>query len=93
MAQIEIYTTPFCPYCHRTKALLQRKGVPFDEIDVMMSPGKRKQMRERAGGGSTVPQIFIDGEHIGGSDELVELDLDGRLDRLLGIGSRESDRR
>jgi glutaredoxin 3 len=86
VAEIEIYTTPFCPYCHRAKALLQRKGVPFDEIDVMMSPGKRKEMRERAAGGNTVPQIFIDGEHIGGSDELIELDQDGRLDPLLGIG-------
>jgi glutaredoxin 3 len=82
VAEIQIYTTPFCPYCHRAKALLQRKGVPFDEIDVMMSPGKRKEMRERAAGGNTVPQIFIDG-----SDELIELDQDGRLDPLLGIGS------
>ena len=86
VAEIEIYTTPFCPYCHRAKALLQRKGVPFNEIDVMMAPGKRQEMRERAAGGNTVPQIFIDGAHIGGSDELIELDQDGRLDPLLGLG-------
>ena len=83
MAEVEIYTTPFCPYCHRAKTLLQSKGAPFTEIDVMMSPGKRAEMRERAGGGNTVPQIFIDGRHVGGSDELVDLDLDGRLDGLL----------
>lgn len=83
VAEVEIYTTPFCLYCHRAKALLERKGAAFTEIDVMMSPGKRAEMRERAGGGNTVPQVFIDGRHIGGSDELVDLDLDGRLDDLL----------
>jgi len=86
VAEVEIYTTPFCPYCHRAKALLDSKGVAFTEIDVMMSPGKRTEMRERAGGGNTVPQIFIDGHHVGGSDELVDLDLDGRLDGLLAGG-------
>ena len=83
MPEIEIYTTPFCPYCHRAKRLLKDKGVAFTEIDVMMAPGKRKEMRERAGGGNTVPQIFIDGSHIGGSDDLMELEQEGRLDRLL----------
>lgn len=84
MPEIEIYTTPFCPYCHRAKRLLNDKGVAFHEIDVMMSPGKRSEMRERAGGAGTVPQIFVDGQHIGGSDDLVELENDGRLDALLG---------
>ncbi|MGF1639491.1 MAG: glutaredoxin 3 [Rhodospirillales bacterium] len=84
MVEVEIYTTPFCPYCHRAKALLNGKGVSFTEIDVMMAPDRRREMRERAGGGNTVPQIFIDGRHIGGSDDLLELDRDGRLDPLLG---------
>ena len=84
MPEIEIYTTPFCPYCHRAKQLLNDKGFAFTEIDVMMEPGKRDEMRERAGGAGTVPQIFVDGQHIGGSDELVELENDGRLDALLG---------
>lgn len=85
MVQVDIYTTPFCPYCYRAKALLKEKGVKFDEIDVMLSRGKRAVMRERAGGGKTVPQIFIDGRHIGGWDELAELDGEGKLDPLLGI--------
>lgn len=85
MAEVEIYTTPFCPYCHRAKSVLDKKGVGFREIDVMMSPGKRGEMRERAGGINTVPQIFVDGRHIGGSDELLELDRGGELEELLGI--------
>ncbi len=85
MPVIEIYTTPFCPYCHRAKRLLKDKGVEFSEIDVMMAPKRRAEMRERAGGGNTVPQIFIDGRHVGGSDDLHELDRDGRLDPLLGL--------
>lgn len=87
MPEIEIYTTPFCPYCHRAKALLKGKGVAFQEIDVMMAPGRRKEMRERAGGANTVPQIFVDGRHLGGSDELRELDREGHLDPLLGLAA------
>ncbi|TVR97820.1 MAG: glutaredoxin 3 [Rhodospirillales bacterium] len=83
MPTIEVYTTPFCPYCHRAKTLLQSKGVAFTEIDVMMTPGKRAEMRERAAGRNTVPQVFINGRHIGGSDELAELDKAGGLDPLL----------
>ncbi len=86
MAAVEIYTTPFCPYCARAKRLLERKGVPYTEIDVS-GAGPRQEMTERAGGGHTVPQIFIDGRHVGGSDELFELDMDGELDPLLGLGS------
>ena len=84
MADVELYTTPFCGYCHRAKALLGQKNVDFKEIDVMMSPGKRREMRERASGANTVPQIFIDGKHIGGSDDLLELEALGKLDEMLG---------
>jgi glutaredoxin 3 len=83
MAHIELYTTPICPFCHRAKQLLQRKGVAYDEINVMLNPGRRAEMLERAGGARTVPQIFIDGRHIGGCDELYALDARGGLDALL----------
>ncbi len=83
MADVEIYTMPFCPYCHRAKNLLKQKGVDYTEYDVMMASGKRAEMRERAGGRNTVPQIFIDGRHIGGSDDLIALDQRGELDPLL----------
>lgn len=84
MALVEIYTTAFCPYCHRAKRLLRDKGVDFEETDVTMSPRKRARMRERAEGRHTVPQIFIDGQGIGGCDELTALERTGRLDELLG---------
>ncbi|MGE0154424.1 MAG: glutaredoxin 3 [Reyranellaceae bacterium] len=83
MAKIEIYTTPICPYCARAKGLLEDKGAAFEEIDVFMDVGQREQMRRRAGGRNTVPQIFIDGAHIGGCDELVALERAGKLDPLL----------
>jgi glutaredoxin 3 len=82
MAKIEIYTTPFCGYCARAKSLLDRKGVGYDEMDVMMDDKKRTEMRTRAHR-STVPQIFINGRHIGGSDELAALEQAGKLDSLL----------
>ena len=82
MAKIEIYTTPFCGYCARAKGLLDKKGAAYDEIDVMMDDKKRAEMRERAKR-STVPQIFINGQHIGGSDELAALEQAGKLDALL----------
>lgn len=82
MAKIEIYTTPFCGYCARAKALLEQKGAAFDETDVMMDDKKRGEMRERACR-TTVPQIFINGRHIGGSDELAALERAGELDALL----------
>ncbi len=82
MAKIEIYTTPFCGYCARAKALLGEKGAAFDEMDVMMDDKKRSEMRERAKR-TTVPQIFINGAHIGGSDELAALERAGKLDALL----------
>ena len=84
MADIEIYTKFLCPYCTRAKALLESKGVGFREIDVTMDAGLRRTMIERSNGRTTVPQIFIDGQHVGGSDELAALDARGGLDPLLG---------
>jgi glutaredoxin 3 len=83
MAQVEIYTTPFCPYCSRAKALLARKGVAFQEIDAPNGSEARNAAIERSGGKTTVPQIFIDGRAIGGSDDLAALDRAGKLDPLL----------
>jgi len=83
MAPIEIYTTRYCSYCFAAKALLQRKGVPYTEVDVTGDPQRREQMIERANGRMTVPQIFIGANHIGGSDELYALDRAGKLDPLL----------
>jgi glutaredoxin 3 len=85
MAQVEIYSTLFCPYCARAKSLLERKGVDFVNIDVIENTSKRDEMVQRSGGRQTVPQIFIDGEHIGGSDDLAALDRAGRLDAKLGL--------
>jgi glutaredoxin 3 len=84
MAQVEIYTTPLCPYCWRAKRLLQQKNVEFVEIDLWQEPGRRAEMVERAGGRRTVPQLFIDGQGIGGSDELAALEAKGELDGMLG---------
>ncbi|MBM3649496.1 MAG: glutaredoxin 3 [Alphaproteobacteria bacterium] len=82
MAKVEIYTTPFCGYCARAKGLLDSKGAAYEEIDVMMDDKKRAEMRERSRR-TTVPQIFINGQHVGGSDELAALDHSGKLDPLL----------
>ncbi|MBF0248200.1 MAG: glutaredoxin 3 [Alphaproteobacteria bacterium] len=84
MAKVEIYSTPVCPYCVRAKALLDKKGVKYEDVNVMGNREKRKEMEQRSGG-HTVPQIFIDGEPIGGCDDLYELDFDGELDQLLGL--------
>jgi glutaredoxin 3 len=83
MAEVELYTTTFCPYCSRARALLKRKGVAYTEIDIIEEPARRDEMIQRAAGRTSVPQIFIDGEHIGGSDELVALDRAGELDAKL----------
>jgi glutaredoxin 3 len=80
---VVIYTTLLCPYCHRAKALLRKKGVAFTEIDVGMDPQKRAEMMKRADGRHTVPQIFIGDTHVGGCDDLHELDDRGGLDPLL----------
>ena len=83
MAKVEIYTTPFCPYCYSAKALLARKGVSFEELDAPHGSAARRSAIERSGGRTTVPQIFINGRSIGGSDELAALDRAGKLDPLL----------
>jgi glutaredoxin 3 len=84
MAKVEMYATGWCPYCARARALLERKGVAFTEIDIDEEPRRRDEMIRRARR-TSVPQIFIDGEHIGGSDELAALDRAGKLDPKLGI--------
>lgn len=83
MKAVEIYTTPSCPYCHAAKRLLAKKGASYSEIDVSRDASLRTAMIKRANGGRTVPQIFIGGAHVGGSDELHMLDHAGKLDALL----------
>ena len=82
-ATVEIYTTPICPYCAMAKRLLDRKGVTYTEIDVSRDPALRSAMTQRANGRRTVPQIFIGKVHVGGSDDLHDLDSAGKLDPLL----------
>lgn len=83
MAKVEIYTKFLCGYCARAKNLLESKGVAFEEFDITMDAPKRDEMLERSNGGLTVPQIFIDGRHVGGSDDLAALERAGELDSLL----------
>ena len=83
MKQVEIYTSPFCGYCHAAKRLLKQKGVRFSEINVLAEPERRAEMIRRANGRRTVPQIFIGGRHVGGCDELHALERAGKLDALL----------
>jgi glutaredoxin 3 len=83
MQPVKIYTTPFCPYCVRAKSLLSKKGVEFEEVDVMMDDKARSEMLARSGGSRTVPQIFVGATHVGGCDELYALDKAGGLDPLL----------
>ncbi len=85
MARIEIYSSMLCGFCHAAKRLLKSKGVSYDETDVLLHPSRRREMMDRANGRHTVPQIFIDGEHIGGCDELYALDAAGKLDAKLGL--------
>lgn len=85
MALIEIYTKDFCGFCARAKALLNAKGVPYEEYDISLGGPKRQEMLQRANGRATVPQIFIDGQHVGGSDDLNALESAGRLDSMLGL--------
>ena len=82
MAHVRMYTTSICPYCEMAKQLLTRKGVAFEEIDVLGKPALRDEMRERSGR-STVPQIWIGATHVGGCDDLYELDRRGQLDPML----------
>ncbi len=83
MPPVTIYTTRFCPYCSEAKDLLRRKSVPFDEIDVSGDRKTRAVMAERAGGRTSVPQIFVGERHVGGCDDLYALDSAGKLDPLL----------
>ncbi|MGA9753063.1 MAG: glutaredoxin 3 [Acidobacteriota bacterium] len=89
-AQVEIYSAPGCPYCRRAKRLLREKGVPFVEHRLciallwLLPTGTFREMKERSGGRDTVPQIFINGRHVGGCDDLIALERAGQLDRLLG---------
>jgi glutaredoxin 3 len=83
MVRVEIYTKFLCPYCQRAKSLLQSKNVDFEEYDITMGGEKRAEMLQRSNGRTTVPQIFIDGRHVGGSDDLAALERSGQLDPLL----------
>jgi glutaredoxin 3 len=85
MPEVEIYTTSYCPYCTCARAILARKGIAFIDIDITEAPERREEMVRRAHGRNTVPQIFINGEHIGGCDDLTALDRAGALDPKLGI--------
>ncbi|PPR12184.1 MAG: Glutaredoxin-3 [Alphaproteobacteria bacterium MarineAlpha11_Bin1] len=85
MVKVEIYSSNLCPFCVRAKHLLSQKGVAFQEIDVDSSPSRRTEMIERANGRYTVPQIFINNSHVGGSDDLAALEREGKLDRILGL--------
>ena len=82
---IQIYTSPLCGYCHAAKRLLHTKGADFSEIDLAKEPARREEMVKRSNGGRTVPQIFIDGHHIGGCDELYALERAGKLDSILQV--------
>jgi glutaredoxin 3 len=83
MANVVIYTKPTCPFCVRAKMLLTQKAVEFIDFDIAAQPELRNEMIEKANGGSTVPQIFINNQHIGGCDDLMALEAAGRLDALL----------
>ncbi len=84
MPKVEMYCTAVCPYCLRARKLLEKKGVQWEEIRVDLEPDRRDEMERRAGRDS-VPQIFIDDRHVGGFDDMAELDIDGELDPLLGL--------
>ena len=83
MAKVEIYTKMMCGYCVRAKRLLEMKNIPYEDIAVDIGGAKKAEMVQRAGGQMTVPQIFINGRHVGGCDELMSLEQQGRLDELL----------
>ena len=85
MKNVEIYTGPLCVFCDRAKALLIKKGVSFKEINLASDPNKMDEMIKKTNGMKTIPQIFIDGQHIGGSDKLQYLENEGKLNSLLGV--------
>ncbi len=84
MAKVEVYTQPWCPYCSRAVTLLQKKGVAFQEIDAPHGTPQRKEAIARSGQ-TSVPQVFIDGRHVGGCDDLMALERSGRLDPMLAV--------
>lgn len=83
MKSVEIYSSPLCGFCHAAKRLLNSKGIEFSEVNVLTSPGRKPEMVQRAGGRTSVPQIFIGEDHIGGCDDLFELERAGKLDTML----------
>ena len=83
MTKIEVYSSMLCPYCYRAKKLLEKKGAAFTEIDVMLQPRRRAEMVERSGGRTSVPQIFINDQHVGGCDDLFALEAGNKLEPLL----------
>ena len=83
MKSVEIYTSPLCGFCHAAKRLLSQKGVEFAEVDIWAQPDRKPEMIQRANGGRTVPQIFVDDVHVGGCDDLYELERNGGLDKML----------
>jgi len=85
MVNIDIYTTPYCPFCIRAKKLLATKKVEFNEIDLSENPDKFEEMLSKSNGARTVPQIFVNGEHIGDCDHIHDLDQKGELDKILKV--------
>ena len=85
MKKVKIYTTPYCPFCIRAKQLLKNKKINFDEIDLSENPDKFEEMLSKSNGARTVPQIFVNGEHIGDCDHIHDLDQKGELDKILKI--------
>ena len=85
MKKVKIYTTPYCPFCIRAKQLLKNKKINFDEIDLSENPDKFEEMLSKSRGARTVPQIFVNGEHIGDCDHIHDLDQKGELDKILKI--------
>ncbi|MEZ5716501.1 MAG: glutaredoxin 3 [Paracoccaceae bacterium] len=85
MKPVEIYTSPFCGFCHAAKRLLDQKGVAYSEVDVFADPSRKPEMMQRAHGRHTVPQIFVGETHVGGCDDLYALERAGKLDALLQV--------
>ena len=85
MKKVVIYTTGLCPFCLLAKRLLTEKDVSYQEVDILMDPLARADMVEKSGGRTSVPQIFVDDFHVGGSDDLYALEQEGRLDGILGL--------
>jgi len=83
MSKVVMYSTPTCPFCHAAKALLNAKGIEYEDIDVMADPQRRQEMMQKAHGRRTVPQIFVGDIHVGGNDDLQSLERQGKLDPLL----------